>query len=199
MPFHPCSLPVVALYNSMLPWALPHYDCMVTSFAHAASAQGPAPMTLLPQAQDELKLLPTLLEARVWEAYEGPPAEDIYIDLKRCAQSMPCNLGLPQRLSCSVASSRCFPTHIWAPRIHLGTPLHSPPLHFSGTCFRSWTHFEHFRSLHSFGHSRPLPAQHHLVVPLHTFELIELPPFTLIPWTPASTPFPALILNQSVP
>jgi len=38
---------------------------------------------LIKQAQDELKLIPTLLEARVWEAYEGPSAEELYIDLKR--------------------------------------------------------------------------------------------------------------------
>eukprot|EP00310_Coccolithus_braarudii_P024785 CAMPEP_0183356122 /NCGR_PEP_ID=MMETSP0164_2-20130417/43172_1 /TAXON_ID=221442 /ORGANISM="Coccolithus pelagicus ssp braarudi, Strain PLY182g" /LENGTH=167 /DNA_ID=CAMNT_0025529433 /DNA_START=33 /DNA_END=536 /DNA_ORIENTATION=+ len=58
---------------------------------------------LLQQANDELALLPSLLEAKVWEAYEGPGAEEIYIDLKR--------RGIPlQRHDIPMQPSTDYPT-----------------------------------------------------------------------------------------
>lgn len=38
---------------------------------------------LIQQAEDELNLIPVLLEERVWETYQGSPIEEIYSDLKR--------------------------------------------------------------------------------------------------------------------
>ena len=38
---------------------------------------------MIQQAQDELKLIPKLAAARVWETYTGPPAESILADLKK--------------------------------------------------------------------------------------------------------------------
>lgn len=38
---------------------------------------------LIQQAQDELGLIPRLVSARAFDAYDGSPAEEIYADLKR--------------------------------------------------------------------------------------------------------------------
>ena len=38
---------------------------------------------LIEHAQDELKLIPTLLAARAFDPYDGSPSEEILIDLKR--------------------------------------------------------------------------------------------------------------------
>ena len=38
---------------------------------------------LIQQAEDELNLIPVLLEERAWETYQGSPIEEIYSDLKR--------------------------------------------------------------------------------------------------------------------
>ena len=42
---------------------------------------------LIEQAQDELSLIPTLVAADAFSSYDGPPAEEILIDLKRCARA----------------------------------------------------------------------------------------------------------------
>jgi len=58
---------------------------------------------LIQQAQDELKLIPTLVEARVWESYEGAPAEELYVDLKRRGITL-------QRYDIPMQPSQDFPT-----------------------------------------------------------------------------------------
>lgn len=40
---------------------------------------------LIQQAKDELSLIPMLVDVDAFAAYDGPPAEDILTDLKRCA------------------------------------------------------------------------------------------------------------------
>jgi len=38
---------------------------------------------LIEQAEDELALIPTLIAARAFDPYDGSPAEDVLVDLKR--------------------------------------------------------------------------------------------------------------------
>jgi NADH dehydrogenase (ubiquinone) 1 alpha subcomplex subunit 5 len=44
---------------------------------------------LIQQAQDELKLIPTLIASRAFDSYDGSPAEEILTDLKRCEAASP--------------------------------------------------------------------------------------------------------------
>ena len=43
---------------------------------------------LIEQAEDEIRLIPILLEARAFDPYDGSPAEEILTDLKRCARPL---------------------------------------------------------------------------------------------------------------
>ncbi|EOD23260.1 NDUFA5/B13 subunit of NADH:ubiquinone oxidoreductase [Emiliania huxleyi CCMP1516] len=62
-------------------------------------------------AEDELRLLPVMLEERVWEAYQervweayqGAPADDLYLDLKRRGITL-------QRFDIPMRPSQDFPT-----------------------------------------------------------------------------------------
>jgi NADH dehydrogenase (ubiquinone) 1 alpha subcomplex subunit 5 len=71
---------------------------------------------LIQQANDELSLMPALLDAKVWEEYVGPPAEEIYADLKRRGITL-------QRHDIPMQPSQDYPT---SDRVELIAP--APPV-----------------------------------------------------------------------
>jgi len=68
-----------------------------------ATVQGGQVEQLIQQAQDELKLIPTLIAANAFDAYDGSPADEIYADLKRRGVAL-------QRDDIPMRPSQHFPT-----------------------------------------------------------------------------------------